>query len=215
MRVIAMSNIHGCYDEMMALLQHVHYNPKKDKLFILGGLMDYGPKTLEVIKACMKLKEKGAIILRGEREQLYINAFAYNHFPSEERLCVTKNTVVYHYHDHPDTRKAHIEFLQSLPFYAVYENYFFSHAGYDINFPDNLSYCLANQTFYQQKEELEDSDKVYVFGYTPVFHLNEDQSMKLFKTSRMLGIDFGAARYPIGTLGIVVLEPNQAYYCIS
>jgi len=209
-----MSNIHGCYDEMMALLENVKYNPKDDKLFILGGLMDYGPKSIEVIEKCIELQNRGAVILRGEREQLYINAFAYNHFPSEEKLCVAKNTLVYHYLDHLDVMKKHINFLKQLPFYKKYENYVFSHAGIDINYKDNYSYCLANRDFYKNNEVVK-TDKTYVFGYTPVFTINEDKGFNLFKKPHLLGIDFGAARYAIGSLGIVILEPEHEYLTIK
>lgn len=210
-----MSNIHGCYDEMMALLDHVAYNPETDKLFILGGLMDYGPKSIEVIEKCIELQNEGAVILRGEREQLYINAFAYNHFPSEEKLCVTKNTLVYHYHDHLEVMKKHIDFLKKLPFYAEYGKYVFSHAGVDVNYKNNYGYCLANHDFFKASEEVGKTGKTFVFGYTPVFSINEDKGLNLYQKPHLLGIDFGAARYAIGSLGIVILEPEQKYLRIK
>lgn len=215
MRILAMSNIHGCYDEMMALLDHVKYDPANDKLFILGGLMDYGPKSIEVIDKCIELQNQGAVILRGEREQLYINAFIFDHFPSEEKLCVTKNTLVYYYRDHIDIMKRHLDFLKQLPFYAEYGNYVFSHAGVDINYKDNYAYCLGNRSFYKTSDELEKTNKTYVFGYTPVFKINENKGSDLFKKPHLLGIDFGAARYAIGSLGIVILEPEQKYLTIK
>lgn len=216
MRILAMSNIHGYFDEMMALLSHVKYNPDNDKLFILGGLVDYGPKSIEVIEKCMELQRQGAVILRGEREQLYINAFAFDHFPSEEKLCTTKNTLVYYYHDHLDIMRKHIDFFRQLPFCIEYKNYVFSHAGVDINHKDNYAYCLANNSFYSTPEEvLMKTNKTYVFGYTPVYALNENGGLTLFKKPHMLGIDFGAGRYTIGALGLVVLEPEHKYFAIK
>lgn len=215
LRLLAMSNIHGHFDEMMALLSHVNYNPENDKLFILGGLTDYGPKSIEVIEKCMELQNQGAVILRGEREQLYINAFAFGHFPSEEKLCKTKNTLVYYYHDHLEIMRKHIDFFKQLPFYAEYENYIFSHAGMDINHKDNYAYCLANRSFYATSDELEKTDKTFVFGYMPVFIINKGKGLTLFKKPHLLGIDFGAGRYAVGSLGIVILEPEQRYLTIK
>lgn len=216
MRILAISNIHGCYDEMMALLDYVKYDPEQDKLFILGGLVDYGPKSFEVIEKCMELQKEGAVILRGEREQLYINAFLHNHFPSEEKLCKTKNTLAYLYHDHLLTKKRHMAFLKNLPFYAEHKHYVFSHAGVDLHFRDNYAYCLGNKDFYlTSEEELKKTGKTFVFGHTPVFAINKDESHTLFKKANLIGIDFGAGRHPVGSLGIVILEPEQKYFKIK
>lgn len=215
-RIIAISNIHGYYDEMIALLDYIKYSPKNDKLFILGGLIDYGPKSMEVVEKCMELQEQGAVVLRGEREQMYINTFAYNHFPSEEKLCTTKNTLVYFYHDHPKIKERHIEFFISLPFYVEYENFVFSHAGVDLYYEDNYAYCLGNENFYlTDEEEIRKTGKTFVFGYHPVFNINPEHKSDLFVKSNMIGIDFGAGRSPIGTLGIVILSPDRKYYTIK
>jgi len=215
LRLFAISNIHGYYDEFMALLDYVQYDPCSDQLFILGGLVDYGPKSLEVVEECIRLQKEGATILRGQREQLYINAFACDHFPSEETLCKTKNTLVYFYHDHPSIKDRHIEFFRSLPFYTEYGDYVLSHAGMDINYKDNFAYCLGNRDFFlTPEEELKKTGKIYVFGYTPVFVLNPDHSHALFKKPHLIGIDFGAGRHPLGTLAIVELG-QQKYYKIK
>lgn len=44
------SDVHGHYDELEALLQHVGFDPTKDRLFLAGDLVDRGPFSLRVLE---------------------------------------------------------------------------------------------------------------------------------------------------------------------
>ncbi|WP_260838729.1 metallophosphoesterase [Heyndrickxia oleronia] len=39
-RILAISDIHGCYDEFIELLDLVEYNSSEDQLILLGDYMD-------------------------------------------------------------------------------------------------------------------------------------------------------------------------------
>ena len=45
----AISDIHGCYDEFMELLKLIHFSDR-DELFVLGDVIDRGPKPVEVLQ---------------------------------------------------------------------------------------------------------------------------------------------------------------------
>ncbi|RIY37929.1 metallophosphoesterase [Psittacicella gerlachiana] len=47
-------DVHGCAQEMYALLAHVDFNPSKDELYFIGDLGCRGPQTLEVLKYAEK-----------------------------------------------------------------------------------------------------------------------------------------------------------------
>ena len=47
-------DIHGCYDELMALIAKMHIDTQQDKIYLLGDLINRGPKSLEVIEYVME-----------------------------------------------------------------------------------------------------------------------------------------------------------------
>lgn len=53
-RDFVVGDIHGCYDELGKLLMHVNFDPKSDRLFSTGDLIDRGPRSLD----CFSLLEK-------------------------------------------------------------------------------------------------------------------------------------------------------------
>lgn len=54
MAIYVMSDIHGCYDEFQALLKKINFNHKTDQLYLVGDLINRGPKSLAVMKYLMK-----------------------------------------------------------------------------------------------------------------------------------------------------------------
>lgn len=53
-RDFLIGDLHGCYDELMKLLNYVKFNPQFDRLFSTGDLVDRGPKSVE----CLSLLSK-------------------------------------------------------------------------------------------------------------------------------------------------------------
>ena len=142
MRLFAISNIHGYYDEFMALLDYVQYDPCSDQLFILGGLVDYGPKSLEVVEECIRLQKEGATILRGQGNNSIstlspatISRAKKRCVRQRIRWCISTTTI--------QALKTGILNFQKPPFYTEYGDYVLSHAGMDINYKDNFAYCLG------------------------------------------------------------------------
>lgn len=63
-------DIHGCYDELEKLLQHVNFNPSVDRLFSTGDLIDRGPRSSE----CLALLSKPWFFaVLGNHEDLLLN----------------------------------------------------------------------------------------------------------------------------------------------
>ena len=174
MRILTIGNIYGYFDQFITLLKEAKYNPCKDKLFILGELIDFGPKSIEVVEECIKLQQQGAVILRGKREQLYIDAILKKHHLSEEELCHTKNNILFWYDDHPLVKMRHLEFFKNLKLYAKYKNFFFSHTEID--------------------EKKIESGNVFIFGDNPFSkNINENK----------IGINFGGEeKQALGLLDI-------------
>lgn len=54
MAIYVMSDIHGCYDEFRALLKKIEFNHKQDQLYLVGDLINRGPKSLAVMEYLLK-----------------------------------------------------------------------------------------------------------------------------------------------------------------
>lgn len=49
----------GCFDELTALLEHIDFDKKLDRLWFVGDLVNRGPKSLEVLRFVYSLGELG------------------------------------------------------------------------------------------------------------------------------------------------------------
>jgi bis(5'-nucleosyl)-tetraphosphatase (symmetrical) len=52
----AIGDIHGCFDPLKRLLDHIHFDDKKDTLWLVGDLVNRGPQSLEVLRFLKSLK---------------------------------------------------------------------------------------------------------------------------------------------------------------
>ena len=82
-RIVAVSDIHGFYDEMIDALNKVNFNPETDLLVSCGDAMDRGTKPREVIEFLNRLPNK--VLVKGNHEQLMQDAikrkcFLYHDF---------------------------------------------------------------------------------------------------------------------------------------
>ena len=63
MAVWAVGDIQGCYDSLQELLKKIDFNPKKDKLWVAGDLVNRGEKSLEVLEYLYSIKDSTEIVL--------------------------------------------------------------------------------------------------------------------------------------------------------
>jgi len=71
------SDIHGCYHPLMDELKHRHFNPYEDLLISVGDLIDRGPES---VKSLQLIREKWFRAVRGNHEQMAIDALSNNDF---------------------------------------------------------------------------------------------------------------------------------------
>lgn len=67
MRTFCVGDVHGCYDELKALLDSVAFDPKEDLLLATGDIIGRGPRPLETIRLFMSLG-KHAIAVQGNHD---------------------------------------------------------------------------------------------------------------------------------------------------
>lgn len=59
----AIGDIQGCFETLQALLQHIHFNPKQDTLWLVGDLVNRGPQSLETLRFLKNLGSQAKIVL--------------------------------------------------------------------------------------------------------------------------------------------------------
>lgn len=69
-RDFVVGDIHGCLDELISLLAHAGFNPKRDRLFSVGDLIDRGPKSAEALDL---LEKPWFFAVRGNHEQMLLD----------------------------------------------------------------------------------------------------------------------------------------------
>lgn len=77
-RIIAVSDIHGFYDELMIALKEVKFNPETDLFCSLGDEIDRGPKPNEVINFILSLPNR--VIIKGNHTDLF-QSFCQRGYP--------------------------------------------------------------------------------------------------------------------------------------
>lgn len=227
MRTLAISDIHGCYDEFNTMLRKVNYKPESDKLILLGDYVDRGIKSRQVVEQVKALHEEwGVVVLKGNHDQMFVDALLHGEdglwlnnggYQTVESYCgfdffeeqfdwetyeKAKEFILKHY-------KPHINFLNSLPFYHETETHIFTHAGVNpfysswVETPDD-DFLWIRDIFYRNKMTNTNNRKV-VFGHTPTIYLHETEDIWFSPDGDKIGID-GACAYG---MQLNMLEINE------
>lgn len=59
----AIGDIQGCYDELRILLDTLAFDPDKDQIFLVGDLVNRGPKSLQVLRFIKSLGKRATCVL--------------------------------------------------------------------------------------------------------------------------------------------------------
>ncbi len=71
MAIYVMGDIHGCFDEFKSLLKKAQFNHKEDQLYLVGDLINRGPKSLDVIQYLME-HEQSIFPVLGNHDLSYL-----------------------------------------------------------------------------------------------------------------------------------------------
>jgi len=63
MAVYAIGDLQGCYDEFCQLLEKLHFDASQDTLWLLGDLVNRGPKSLETLRHVKSLGNSAITVL--------------------------------------------------------------------------------------------------------------------------------------------------------
>ena len=214
--IYVMSDIHGCYDEYLKMLEKINFSDN-DTLYIVGDVCERGPKVIDVLLHMME--HKNIIPIWGNHD---LSTFNY--------LCIIKNhidDVLYNKNYLIKHKVINASYYFKEWYYQEYEtllafrdlnskkredliNYFYSFKDYiNINLNgkdyilvhggipddendissillDDLVWCRPNF----RKKRFENS--IIVCGHTPTITFNYDGEAKIFKDNNYFAIDCGA-----------------------
>ena len=82
-RIFIIGDIHGCYDELVELLEETKARDPQMCVIFVGDLMNKGPKSAQVVKL---VREMGAYCVRGNHEEISLHEWQkFNTDPSTMR----------------------------------------------------------------------------------------------------------------------------------
>jgi len=78
----AIGDIQGCAGELEALLERLHFAPGRDELWLVGDLVNRGPRSLEVLRLVRSLGASAITVLGNHDLHLLARAFGAREHPS-------------------------------------------------------------------------------------------------------------------------------------
>lgn len=225
-RTLIISDIHGELKLFNKLLKKIKYNADKDQLILLGDYIDRGPDSKGVLDRVMALKKQGAIVLKGNHDDMMIAAV--DNKPDEwkrwERAGALSTLESYNSSiksmelPESDEFKEHVAFIREMDYFYEQDNYIFVHADIrpDILFEENErhTFLWIRKLFYEKYSDY----KTVVFGHTPDSIIRKKKNHNIyFGENNIIGID-GAATYG-GQLNCLELPSRKTYHvrkkCLS
>ena len=118
--LFAIGDLHGCYENFLALLNYINDIAPKYRLIIVGDLVNKGPKSLAVLRLIRSLGKHVQVILGNHDLHLLAAAHGIRELNSGDTL----EEIL----DAPD-RTELLDWLRKQPLAIIEQNYLFLHAG--------------------------------------------------------------------------------------
>ncbi|MDR3566360.1 MAG: metallophosphoesterase [Negativicutes bacterium] len=229
-RVVAIADIHGRLGALELLIRDsLKGNFHDYQLVFLGDYIGYGKDSIRTLLKVKEFKERtGAIVLRGNWEEMLLQAFGPN--SNEKTDCVMEfyrsgsKDVLQELKKNRFLCSTVLDFIRSMPLFYVGGTVLYAHSGVDLSLwepgmsaqefgaANDLNSLIWNQNFWdvvrQPGKELPID---VVVGHLPVQILHgikqEDPFPGPFLYKRALGIDCGASR-KAGYLGAVCITDS-------
>lgn len=174
-RLIALGDIHGCFDKLMSLWQKLEVTDN-DLVIFLGDYIDRGAKVAETLKWILEQnKKENFIFLRGNHEQMLLDVFQ-GRMNKLTWLFNGGQTTIRDLSKLKSEDATYIDkvlnFVENLPLsYSIKideRTFFFCHAG--VNSRKSLEEQTEDFLLWAREEffDVYDGDAVIISGHSPV-----------------------------------------------
>lgn len=212
---IAIGDIHGCHDSLVALLTQLEAYPNRTLVF-LGDYVDRGPDSFAVIETLRHLAlSRECVFLRGNHEQMLLDALM-DPDPQTWQMWMLNGggTTLRSYESRGMdifSTAGHADFFVATEMYHETDQFLFVHGGIDPHksVADNLA-TGDSYDFMWERRHLKNEpvwEKTVVFGHTPM----KDVLMH----PRMVGLDTGCvfSDHGYGRLSALLLPEMRIIDC--
>lgn len=212
MNYFVVSDIHGCFDQFEEIISEWN---KEDLFYILGDLLDRGPKSLKVIETVMELCEtypNKVFFIKGNHEDILIKFLEnpeekYENYIKNGGLATLSNLLGQNIPEdvHEIVRQIKekyptiLQFIKNAPLYKQEEQLLFTHAGFNSEFEDFTQ--TTDIEFIWIRKHYEKPNKtpyVNIFGHTPVTYIHNSAYIWISADQKYIAIDGGC--YETGQL---------------
>ncbi|MCL2328511.1 MAG: metallophosphoesterase [Bacteroidetes bacterium] len=201
-RILAISDIHGCYETFMALIEQLRLQ-KNDNLFITGDIINRGKDTKKLIKTLIALRENGYHIfpICGNHEYYLISTLLSPDFDRTIQFEKTLNAWILK--KDGTVKPKYRAFFTELPYFYSVENVYFVHGGFNFLLANPFE-AVHSMLHYRGRydENLLPPEMRIVHGHTPVSL--EIIKQKVALNSKIINIDSGCVYKNIPELGNLV-----------
>lgn len=200
-----LSDIHGCADELEALLKKIPLI-KGSQIIFLGDYVDRGPNSKKVIDIILDLKTKYEVIaLKGNHEKMFLDFLRNKDTPEALSFIYNGGGATLASYSDPKTGqyeipKTHIKFFDSLKLYYETDDYIFVHAGLPNVEIQDLGKRDYENTFLWVRDNFFKSDfkweKLIIHGHTCVEEVEQTKKRINIDTACAYGGKLTALQLP-------------------
>lgn len=233
----AIADIHGCFDELMALIDKIGLKDE-DTLYIIGDAVDRGPKPVEVLRWMMM--QPNVLPIIGNHECMMMKALlpGLKEVNSDEDIEKTltidflADVNLWYLSDNGGRitadqfrklpRYEREELLEYVKEFTIYEDPVINGQRFVLvhTIDDEIHTLndLENKDIYDINEFLIsrpdfegkwDGDDIFIIGHTPTWFLGKKDN-RIFRNGNLINIDCGSSMG--GNLAALCLETMEEFY---
>ena len=215
MSIYCISDIHGCYDEFMAVLDKAQFNSEKDILYVLGDVVDRGSHHVDCLGFIMNTKNVHMIM--GNHEKMMLDFLAGNDKHNDWYYNGGRFTESELKQLANEERDEILTYIKSLPYYKTIRvgdrKYFLSHAGLnpEVSFKHQELDTLvwSREEFYLKKALPE---YICIFGHTQTYYILNGFCSVWFDTKYADKVDIDCGCAYGGAMALLRLDDGTIFY---
>ncbi len=220
----AIGDVHGCYDELIAMLKLIEEQDSDAVFFLIGDIVDRGPKVYELLEwSRHNITQDGKYqMILGNHEDMVIQWFdegcrqdtRYEFRQDLERAGANNLEFI----------KQTVDFFKLLPLYKIVKagnrKFILAHAWApeDEYYEDDGPIWDERHIFLWERtrgRDYKSSKYTLIYGHTPTIDFSISGQAAIYKTANSYNIDCGCVyRYSgyYGRLAALCLENGKEFY---